>query len=59
MFIRSGIERGILDAGPKTITSDIGGLQDFGLIFKHPDAQIHKFAEEHGFLDLSKSAKIR
>ncbi len=53
---RGGAERGILDAGSKTLTSDTGGLQGFGLILEHPDARIHKFAEEHGFLDLSECA---
>ncbi len=50
---RGGSERGILDAGSKTLTSDTGGLEGFGYIIEHPTARIHKFAEEHGFLDLS------
>lgn len=50
---RAGETRGILDAGSKTFTSDKGGLEGFGLILEHPKAQIHKMAEEHGFLDLS------
>lgn len=50
---RGGETRGILDAGSKTLTSDTGGLKGFGHILEHPDACIHKFAEEHGFLDLS------
>ncbi len=50
---RSGAERGIVDAGSKTLTSDTGGLADFGYIIEHPNARLHKFAEEHGFLDLS------
>jgi len=50
---RAGAERGILDAGSKTLTSDTGGRDGFGLILEHPQARIHKFAEEHGFLDLS------
>jgi D-serine deaminase-like pyridoxal phosphate-dependent protein len=50
---RAGVDRGILDAGSKTLTSDIGGLVGFGFIEEHPNARIHKFAEEHGFLDLS------
>jgi D-serine deaminase-like pyridoxal phosphate-dependent protein len=50
---RGGEDRGILDAGSKTLTSDTGGLDGFGLILEHPQARIHKFAEEHGFLDLS------
>jgi D-serine deaminase-like pyridoxal phosphate-dependent protein len=54
---RGGAERGILDAGSKTLTSDTGNLHGFGLILEHPEARIHKFAEEHGFLDLSKCNK--
>jgi len=50
---RAGETRGILDAGSKTFTSDPGGLEGFGLILEHPEARIHKMAEEHGFLDLS------
>lgn len=50
---RGGSERGILDAGSKTLTSDTGGLDGFGHILEHPAARIHKFSEEHGFLDLS------
>ena len=51
---RAGPERGILDAGSKTLTSDTGGLDGHGLILEHPEARIKGFAEEHGFLDLSK-----
>lgn len=50
---RAGPERGIVDAGSKTLTSDTGGLEGYGLILDHPEAKIAKFAEEHGFLDLS------
>jgi D-serine deaminase-like pyridoxal phosphate-dependent protein len=28
-------------------------LEGFGHIVEHPNARIHKFAEEHGFLDLT------
>jgi D-serine deaminase-like pyridoxal phosphate-dependent protein len=53
---RAGPDRGILDAGSKTLTSDTGsGLDGHGLILEHPEARIAKFAEEHGFLDLSRS----
>jgi D-serine deaminase-like pyridoxal phosphate-dependent protein len=52
---RAGVDRGILDAGSKTLTSDPGGgLDGFGLILEHPEARIARFAEEHGFLDLAK-----
>ena len=51
----------VLDAGSKTFTNDRlatdpnnGG---FGLIVEYPDAKIVRFSEEHGEVDLSKSAK--
>ncbi len=50
---RAGVDRGILDAGSKTLTSDAGGLDGHGYILEHPEARIAKFAEEHGFLDLA------
>ncbi len=52
---RAGPERGILDAGSKTLTWDTGGVEGHGLILEHPDAKIARFAEEHGFLDLAAS----
>jgi D-serine deaminase-like pyridoxal phosphate-dependent protein len=50
---RAGPERGILDAGSKTLTWDSGGLDGYGLILEHPQAKIARFSEEHGFLDLT------
>jgi D-serine deaminase-like pyridoxal phosphate-dependent protein len=53
---RAGPDRGILDAGSKTLTSDTGGgLDGHGLILEHPEAKIARFAEEHGILDLTRS----
>ena len=52
MVSRAGKDRGILDAGSKTLTSDLGGLNGFGSILEYPDAIIDKLAEEHGFLNL-------
>lgn len=52
---RGGADRGILDAGSKTLTADPGGgLEGYGHIIEHPQARIARFAEEHGFLDLSR-----
>jgi D-serine deaminase-like pyridoxal phosphate-dependent protein len=51
---RAGPERGILDAGSKTLTSDSGGLDGYGMIVEHPEARIQGFAEEHGFMDLAR-----
>jgi D-serine deaminase-like pyridoxal phosphate-dependent protein len=53
---RAAPERGILDAGSKTLTADTGALDDgFGLVLEYPQAKIAAFAEEHGFLDLTRS----
>ena len=52
---RAGPDRGILDSGSKTLTSDKGNLDGHGLILEYPRARIAQFAEEHGFLDLSGS----
>jgi D-serine deaminase-like pyridoxal phosphate-dependent protein len=54
---RAGPERGILDSGSKTLTSDTGGLEGHGYILEYPAAKIARFAEEHGFLDLAASNK--
>lgn len=52
---RGGSERGILDAGSKVFTTDTGwGLKGYGHILEHPEAEVARFAEEHGFLDLSR-----
>jgi D-serine deaminase-like pyridoxal phosphate-dependent protein len=53
---RAGPQRGILDSGSKTLTADPGGGMDgFGHILEYPQARIGAFAEEHGFLDLSRT----
>lgn len=52
---RGGPERGILDAGSKTLTTETGwDLRGHGFILEHPEAMIARFAEEHGMLDLSR-----
>ncbi|MBN1933775.1 MAG: D-TA family PLP-dependent enzyme [Anaerolineae bacterium] len=50
-------DRAILDAGSKTLSSDLSGLDGYGLILEYPDARIHKTSEEHGFVDLSRCAQ--
>ena len=53
---RAAPNRGIVDAGSKTLTADTGALDDgFGLILEYPQVKLHAFAEEHGFLDLTAS----
>jgi D-serine deaminase-like pyridoxal phosphate-dependent protein len=48
-------DRAILDAGSKTLTSDLLGQTGFGLITAYPDAVITGLSEEHGHVDLSAS----
>jgi D-serine deaminase-like pyridoxal phosphate-dependent protein len=53
---RAAPARGIVDAGAKMLTADTGGLDaGFGAILEYPQATINACAEEHGFLDLSRS----
>ena len=47
-------DRGILDSGSKTLSSDLLGLKGHGLILEYPDAEIHGLSEEHGHVDFSK-----
>ena len=48
--------RVILDAGSKALTSDLLGLEWYGMIVEHPEAQIYQLNEEHGLVDTSKCA---
>jgi D-serine deaminase-like pyridoxal phosphate-dependent protein len=49
-------ERGILDSGSKTLSSDLCRAAGYGLIVEYPDALINKLTEEHGHVDLSACA---
>ena len=44
--------RAVLDAGSKTLSSDLLGLQGYGMILEHPDAVIAGLNEEHGNVTL-------
>lgn len=46
-------DRGILDAGSKTLSSDLYGLEGHGLILEYPEAKIYTMSEEHGHTDFS------
>lgn len=48
----------MIDAGSKTLTSDLSGFKDFGVLADYPDARIYQFAEEHGFVDVTKCQNI-
>ncbi len=46
-------DRGVLDAGSKALSSDLLGLQGYGLILEYPEANIYALSEEHGHVDFS------
>ena len=48
--------RAILDAGSKSLTSDLLGLTGHGSLRGAPEAVVYALSEEHGFLDVSKLA---
>ena len=47
-------ERAIIDAGSKTLTSDLAvGATGHGLLVEFPDAEVYALNEEHGYVDVS------
>jgi D-serine deaminase-like pyridoxal phosphate-dependent protein len=53
---RPTAERGILDAGSKSLSSDLHGLDGYGYICEYPEANIYALSEEHGHVDFSNCA---
>jgi D-serine deaminase-like pyridoxal phosphate-dependent protein len=53
---RPTAERAILDAGSKSLTSDLYGLEGYGLIEQYPAARLDKLSEEHGHVELGAAA---
>jgi D-serine deaminase-like pyridoxal phosphate-dependent protein len=49
---RPTADRAILDAGSKSLASDLNGLSGHGRIVEYPEAVIHGLSEEHGQVDL-------
>ena len=49
-------DRAILDAGSKTLSTDLHGLEGYGYICEYPDAKIYQLTEEHGHVDFSACA---
>jgi D-serine deaminase-like pyridoxal phosphate-dependent protein len=45
--------RGFLDAGSKSLSSDLLGQDGYGMILEYPDARIIGLSEEHGHVDFS------
>jgi len=50
-------ERGILDAGSKSLSMDLHGLEGYGYICEYPEAKIYSLSEEHGHVDFSGCAR--
>jgi len=50
---RPTAERGILDGGSKTFSSDLLGLEGHGHILEYPEARFYGLSEEHGHVDFS------
>jgi D-serine deaminase-like pyridoxal phosphate-dependent protein len=54
---RPTADRAILDAGSKTLTSDLAaGATGHGLLVEHPEAEVYLLNEEHGMVDVSRCA---
>lgn len=43
--------RAIVDAGSKTLSSDLFGMEGFGIVKGHPQARVFGLSEEHGHLE--------
>jgi D-serine deaminase-like pyridoxal phosphate-dependent protein len=50
-------DRGIVDAGSKTLSTDLHGLEGYGYICEYPEAKIYQLTEEHGHVDFSACAR--
>jgi D-serine deaminase-like pyridoxal phosphate-dependent protein len=48
-------QRALLDAGSKALTSDLLGLQGYGIVPKLQNALVYDLSEEHGFLNIENS----
>ncbi len=47
-------DRAMIDAGTKALTSDLLGLEGYGVSHALGDAKVYAANEEHGYLDISK-----
>ena len=54
---RPTADRGILDAGSKTLSSDLHDLDGYGYIYEYPEARIYALSEEHGHVDFAACAR--
>jgi D-serine deaminase-like pyridoxal phosphate-dependent protein len=50
---RPAPERAMIDAGSKSLTSDLLGLSGYGVLREAVEAKVYDLSEEHGFVDVS------
>ncbi len=55
---RPTADRGILDGGSKTFSSDLLGMEGHGLILEYPEAKFYGLTEEHGHVDFSACTRM-
>jgi D-serine deaminase-like pyridoxal phosphate-dependent protein len=53
---RPAAGRAVIDCGTKVLTSDLYSVTGYGHVMEYPDAVITGLSEEHGIVDLSRSA---
>lgn len=50
--------RAIIDAGSKTLTSDLIGLENYGYVVGRPDLKVSGLSEEHGIIELTDGTEL-
>ncbi len=50
-------DRVVVDAGSKVLTHERYYVENFGAVVEYPDAIVERLSEEHGVLDVSRSAR--
>jgi D-serine deaminase-like pyridoxal phosphate-dependent protein len=50
--------RAIIDAGSKSLTSDLLGMEGFGVLKSNPDTRVYQLSEEHGFVGTDAGARL-
>lgn len=56
---RPTANRAIIDAGSKTLTTDLLGLDGYGYVIGHADAQVVSLSEEHGTLSIGEHNDLK
>jgi D-serine deaminase-like pyridoxal phosphate-dependent protein len=52
---RPTVDRAIIDAGSKALTSDLLGMEGYGVVQDLDMAKVYNVNEEHGYLDVSEA----